>query len=308
MLSRNDHVAFEQLREIGHVGVDDIGVDLSGLRLGQKPLDSRVGENLEGLHRNAGIFRGEFCRDALIGHDVQRRPDNDLALLLRGLIDGLDRIGGVRRHWRIQPDGAEGQPTLQKTAARVWTRTEALQTRELRTVMLAFGLALLVQIGFLTHQVSLLLPAIGQTATAVCVTSAAVLSFGGRLLLARFSDRLDVRVIACGVLLQATLGLAIASIFSEQAWALIVGVLSYGMTAGNTTTLPPVIVRREFGAVSFGAIFGIAAMLIQIMSAMGPAFFGVLHDLSNGYQLPLGLAALLNVIAAVVILSGRRRL
>ena len=208
----------------------------------------------------------------------------------------------------LQPDGAEGQPTLQKTAARVWTRTEALQTRELRTVMLAFGLALLVQIGFLTHQVSLLLPAIGQTATAVCVTSAAVLSFGGRLLLARFSDRLDVRVIACGVLLQATLGLAIASIFSEQAWALIVGVLSYGMTAGNTTTLPPVIVRREFGAVSFGAIFGIAAMLIQIMSAMGPAFFGVLHDLSNGYQLPLGLAALLNVIAAVVILSGRRRL
>ena len=208
----------------------------------------------------------------------------------------------------LQPAGAEGQPTLQKTAARVWTRTEALQTRELRTVMLAFGLALLVQIGFLTHQVSLLLPAIGQTATAVCVTSAAVLSFGGRLLLARFSDRLDVRVIACGVLLQATLGLAIASIFSEQAWALIVGVLSYGMTAGNTTTLPPVIVRREFGAVSFGAIFGIAAMLIQIMSAMGPAFFGVLHDLSNGYQLPLGLAALLNVIAAVVILSGRRRL
>jgi len=208
----------------------------------------------------------------------------------------------------LQPDGAQGQPTLQKTAARVWTRTEALQTRELRTVMLAFGLALLVQIGFLTHQVSLLLPAIGQTATAVCVTSAAVLSFGGRLLLARFSDRVDVRLIACGVLLQATLGLAIASIFSEQAWALIVGVLSYGMTAGNTTTLPPVIVRREFGAVSFGAIFGIAAMLIQIMSAMGPAFFGVLHDLSNGYQLPLGLAALLNVIAAVVILSGRRRL
>jgi cyanate permease len=117
---------------------------------------------------------------------------------------------------------------------------------------------------------------------------------------------LDVRVIACGVLLQATVGLAIASIFSDQAWALVVGVLSYGMTAGNTTTLPPVIVRREFGAVSFGAVFGIAAMLIQIMSAMGPAFFGVLHDLSGSYQLPLGLAALLNVFAAIVIMAGRK--
>jgi hypothetical protein len=173
--------------------------------------------------------------------------------------------------------------------------------------MLAFGLALMVQIGFLTHQVSLLLPAIGQAATAVCVTSAAVLSFGGRLLLARFSDRMDVRVIACGVLLQATVGLAVACIFADQAWALVVGVLSYGMTAGNTTTLPPVIVRREFGAVSFGAVFGIAAMLIQIMSAMGPAFFGVLHDISGSYQLPLGLAALLNILAATVIMAGRKK-
>ena len=207
----------------------------------------------------------------------------------------------------LQPDGALAQHSKHKPADRIWTRTEALQTRALRTVMLAFGLALLVQIGFLTHQVSLLLPAIGQAATAVCVTSAAILSFGGRLLLARFSDRLDVRVIACGVLIQATLGLAIASIFSDQAWALVVGVLSYGMTAGNTTTLPPVIVRREFGAVSFGAVFGIAAMLIQIMSAMGPAFFGVLHDLSGSYQLPLGLAALLNIVAAMVVMAGRKR-
>ena len=207
----------------------------------------------------------------------------------------------------LQPDGAHAEPSQHKVAERVWTRTEALQTRALRTIMLAFGLALLVQIGFLTHQVALLLPAIGQTATALCVTSAAELSFGGRLLLARFSDRLDVRVIACGVLVQATFGLAIASIFSDQAWALVVGVLSYGLTAGNTTTLPPVIVRREFGAVSFGAVFGIAAMLIQIMSAMGPAFFGVLHDLSGSYQLPLGLAAILNVVAAIVIMTGRKR-
>ena len=207
----------------------------------------------------------------------------------------------------LQPDGVITEHAQQNTAARVWTRTEALQTKALRTVMLAFGLALMVQIGFLTHQVSLLLPAIGQAATAVCVTSAAVLSFGGRLLLARFSDRMDVRVIACGVLLQATVGLAVACIFADQAWALVVGVLSYGMTAGNTTTLPPVIVRREFGAVSFGAVFGIAAMLIQIMSAMGPAFFGVLHDISGSYQLPLGLAALLNVVAAVVIMAGRKQ-
>jgi cyanate permease len=46
-------------------------------------------------------------------------------------------------------------------------------------------------------------------------------------------------------------------------------------------------------------------MLMQLMSSLGPAFFGVLYDLSGGYQLPLGLAAGLNFFAAAVIMRGR---
>ena len=131
-----------------------------------------------------------------------------------------------------------------------------------------------------------------------------MLAFAGRILLAKFSDRLDVRQIAFAVLLTAGASLGLGFLFPDQVWALVVCVLGYGFTAGNITTLPPVIVRREFGAASFGAIFGIAATLMQLMSAMGPAFFGLLYDLSGGYRLPLGLAALLNVFAAVIILLG----
>jgi cyanate permease len=46
---------------------------------------------------------------------------------------------------------------------------------------------------------------------------------------------------------------------------------------------------------------------MQLMSAMGPAFFGMLYDLSGGYRLPMGLAALLNIFAAIVILIGRTK-
>jgi len=205
----------------------------------------------------------------------------------------------------LHPDGIIPSDPLKETAARAWTRSAALSTNALRTVMLAFGLALMVQIGFLTHQVSLLLPALGPSATALCVTLAAVLAFVGRILLARFSDHLDVRLIACGVLLNAAVSLALGALFNEHAWALIVAVLGFGLSAGSITTLPPLIVRREFGASSFGAIFGVAAMLMQLMSSIGPAFFGVLYDLSAGYQLPLGLAAGLNFFAATVILRGR---
>ncbi len=204
----------------------------------------------------------------------------------------------------LYPDGEAPVSQANKPLAKVWSRAEALRTLALRSIALTFGLALMVQIGFLTHQVSLLLPALGQAATAGCVTAAAMLAFAGRILLAKFSDRLDVRQIAFTVLLTAGASLGLGFLFPDQVWALVVCVLGYGFTAGNITTLPPVIVRREFGAASFGAIFGIAATLMQLMSAMGPAFFGLLYDLSGGYRLPLGLAALINVFAAVIILLG----
>lgn len=205
----------------------------------------------------------------------------------------------------LHPDGIVPTENEQATAPRTWTRAAALSTKALRTIMLAFGLALMVQIGFLTHQVSLLLPAIGPSATALCVTLAAVLAFCGRILLARFSDGLDVRVIACGVLLNAAFSLGLGALFHDHTWALIIAVLGFGLSAGSITTLPPLIVRREFGAASFGAIFGVAAMLMQLLSSVGPAFFGVLYDFSAGYQLPLSLAAGLNFFAAAVIMHGR---
>lgn len=205
----------------------------------------------------------------------------------------------------LYPDGEPPVTHANSTLTKVWSRSEALKTLALRSIALTFGLALMVQIGFLTHQVSLLLPALGQSATALCVTTAAVLAFTGRILLAKFSDRLDVRQIAFAVLLTAGTSLGLGFIFPDQVWALVLCVLGYGFTAGNITTLPPVIVRREFGATSFGTVFGITATLMQLMSAMGPAFFGMLYDFSGGYRLPLGLAALLNILAAAVILLGR---
>ena len=208
----------------------------------------------------------------------------------------------------LQPDGLALTDSTQSSTIRTWTRSAALSTSALRTVTLAFGFALMVQIGFLTHQVSLLLPAIGASATALCVTLAAVLAFFGRILLARFSDHLDVRLIACGVLVNAAISLSLGALFHDHTWALVISVLGFGLSAGSITTLPPLIVRREFGAVSFGVIFGIAAMLMQLMSSLGPAFFGVLYDLSGGYQLPLGFAAGLNFFAAAVIMRGRHTL
>ena len=213
----------------------------------------------------------------------------------------------MRRHPHdlgLVPDGVVAD-RASVAPSRAWTRADALQTLALRTVTLAFGLALLVQIGFLTHQVTLLRTRLDESATALTVSCAAALAFVGRLVLARFSDRVDVRITGALVLVVAGFGLAVVSL-AQNAWTTVAGILIYGFMVGNITTLSPLIVRREFGAASFGAIFGMTAMLIQFVSAMGPALFGMLHDLTGGYAIPVGIAAMLNFIAAICVIAGRK--
>ena len=73
----------------------------------------------------------------------------------------------------------------------------------------------------------------------------------------------------------------------------------------NVTILSAIIVRREFGARSFGTVFGFASTIIQLATALGPSFYGVLREASSSYQLPLLIAAALDVVAAVIVWSGR---
>ena len=53
-------------------------------------------------------------------------------------------------------------------------------------------------------------------------------------------------------------------------------------------------------------VLGAASVIIQFATALGPSFYGLLHELSGGYRMPLLLAAALDIIACAVILTGSR--
>ena len=89
-------------------------------------------------------------------------------------------------------------------------------------------------------------------------------------------------------------------------WVMITACVVYGVTMSNITILSAIIVRREFGATSFGTVFGFASTIIQLATALGPSFYGTLREASSSYQLPLLIAAAFDVMAAVVVWSGRR--
>lgn len=206
----------------------------------------------------------------------------------------------------LTPDGEPTGDLVRPTGTRQWTRTQALQTASLRSIMAAFGIGMMVQIGFLTYQVTLFAQSFGAQSISATVSATAVSALLGRLALARFADQIDDRMTAAVVLLAAALALGVVALFPLPA-VLVAASVVFGFTVGNVTTLSPIIVRREFGPASFGAVFGVASAAIQLATSLGPGFYGLLHDLSGSYRPALFMAAALDTLAAAIVMIGRHR-
>jgi MFS family permease len=206
----------------------------------------------------------------------------------------------------LLPDGLPRPQDNRPRGHSNWNRTDALRTSALQTTMVAFGLGMAVQIGLLTHQVTLLAHSLPTDAVAATISATAISALVGRLGLAKFADSVDARVTSSVVLIiAATSFCALAA--SDKPIVLIGASMLFGLTVGNVTTLSPIIVRREFGAAAFGPVFGVASCAIQLVTALGPGFYGLLHDSSGSYREPLLVAAAMDMIAAIVILRGRKK-
>jgi MFS family permease len=199
------------------------------------------------------------------------------------------------------PDGDTAEKAHLRDSA-TWNRRDALRTCTLRSVVVAFGLGMMVQIGYLTHQMTLTAPVLGTGGASAVVSAAAVAALSGRLLLVQFADGVNQRMTACGVLLLAATALTVLALCMDPV-AIILANVVFGLTVGNVTTLSAIIVRREFGAASFGPVFGMASCGIQLVAALGPSFYGILHDAFGSYGPPLLLAAVLDVVAAASIVA-----
>lgn len=220
----------------------------------------------------------------------------------------LPLAGFVLRH-RPRDIGllADGLPADGKIVAAPavnWSRVAALRTRASRSVMVTFGIGMMVQIGFLTHQVTVLAQSLSTASVSLTVSATAIAALAGRLALARFADQIDVRLTAAAVLLLAAAAFAVMALVPVPV-ALIGGSIVFGLTVGNVTTLSPIIVRQEFGAPAFGVVLGVASCGVQQVTGLGPSFYGALHDALGGYRVPLMIAAWLDIVAAAVIVVGR---
>ncbi len=166
--------------------------------------------------------------------------------------------------------------------------------------MLAFGLGLFGQVGFLAHQIAWLRERIGPSEAAIAVSATAVGSVVGRLLVGPIADRFRKSSIAVGLFLVQ----ALATLFfahAPDATSAIAASFVFGLTMGNIFMMQPLLVGDFFGAASFGRVFGALALGTQLASGLGPYAVGVAYDGFGGYVHAFEGLALVAACAAFLI-------
>jgi len=90
-------------------------------------------------------------------------------------------------------------------------------------------------------------------------------------------------------------------------WVLLtLGCVLFGLGIGNLTSLPPLIVQTEFNREDVVTVVALVVAINQAVFAFAPAILGVFRDATSDYVLPFAMVAFVQLLAAMIVLLGRR--
>jgi MFS family permease len=225
-----------------------------------------------------------------------------LPLVARYLHRGPEVLG-------LRPDGAVAGPADQARppgTTPVLPRRDLLRSGHFWTISAPFALGLLAQVGFITHQVAYLTPRLGAERAALALSLTSLAAIIGRLVTGVFIDRVDRRLATAANLAVQAVAL-VAMIRWPSPSILYVACALFGLGVGNMTTLPGLVVQVEYPREHFGRVVSFVVAINQFTFAFGPGLLGAVRDWTGSYTAALAVCVGCEVVAAVVILMGRRR-
>ncbi len=95
--------------------------------------------------------------------------------------------------------------------------------------------------------------------------------------------------------------------FSSDFPLLLGGCVLFGLGVGNLVSLPPLIIQREFAAADVGRAVALTVAINQAVFAFAPAVLGVLRDIEGDYRLAFAVAAVIQLAAAMIVISYRAK-
>jgi MFS family permease len=202
-----------------------------------------------------------------------------------------------------RPAPHEVGQTMSGEAAEVMptTRRSALRSLHYWTIAAPLMLAIMVQVGFVVHQVSFLSPTLGREGAGFAVFLTALMAAVSRIVVGFFIDRLDQRMVGA-LLLSAQASALVASLACAGPTVMLLASAVFGFAVGVMITLPALLIQREFPPAAFGMLSGLTLAIIQTGNALGPSLLGWLRDATGGYTAPLAVCIALELTAMALIL------
>jgi MFS family permease len=226
----------------------------------------------------------------------------------------LPAVAFVLRHKRpderdaadevCDPTRAQASAPAPAAPAPPWQLSAVLRSSNFQSVSISFALGLMVQVGFLTHQVAYLSPILGPIATAWAVSMTTLSAVVGRLLIGLIVETCDRRAVACGNFLVQSAGTALLAA-NPSAPMLYLGCILFGLGLGNLISLPGLIVQQEFAEQHFSRIVGLIVAANQFAFAFGPGVLGFLQQARGDYTSALVACFIVEIAAAVIVILPR---
>jgi len=204
------------------------------------------------------------------------------------------------------PMGAQASVPAPAAPAPPWQLSAVLRSSDFQSVSISFALGLMMQVGFLTHQVAYLSPILGPIATAWAVSLTTLSAVVGRLLIGLIIDTCDRRAVACGNFLVQSAGTALLAA-NPSTPMLYLGCILFGLGLGNLISLPGLIVQQEFPQQHFSRIVGLIVAANQFAFAFGPGLLGFLRQARGDYTTALEVCFIVEATAAVIVIFPRVR-
>ena len=160
--------------------------------------------------------------------------------------------------------------------------------------------------GLQFHMVSVFADAgLSASAAAAAFMPIAIAGSVFRLASGVLVDRVPARFLLCVALLGQALSLVMAPRLQGTTSALAYGVV-LGLTISLQMTVENVVWAQYFGRRHLGSITGVARLVGNAGSALGPMPMGIARDVFGSYTWTLTLAAVLPLALAVLVLFARR--
>jgi cyanate permease len=204
----------------------------------------------------------------------------------------------------LAPDGDASHQSGARPKPRR-TRIEIVRTSRFITISAAFSLGLFAQIGLLAHLVARLTPELGIEHAGLLVSLATICAVIGRTAAGKWIGEHDRRF-AAAANFAVQIGGVLLLIFGSGSVGLTLGCVLFGLGIGNLTSLPLLIAQKEFEREDVATAVALIIAINQGVFAFAPAIIGMMHDTTADYQLPFAIIALIQLLAAVIILLGRR--